>query len=102
MQFLPLPVMDDGTSPEGGDELLGGRNHAQSRQIGAIIEKGWSGKEGTPAMSVPLELRSAEEHGSHLQNEADREEGLILFPHEIPVKGLMTHVVRKEDFPRPP
>ncbi len=72
-------------------QVLGGhaRNSPFTRrlQLGGLNRKGSVGEEGTPAMSIPLELCPKEEHNYHLQTEADREPLFILCPDDTSVKG---------------
>lgn len=45
-----------------------------------MVGKETFGEEATRAMPAPLDLRSREDHSSHLQHEADRELKFILCP----------------------
>lgn len=87
-RMLSRAVGDDHARPEVVEGHPTGRKHTRRRQPGAIAGKSSFGKEAAPAMSIPLDLRSTEDHGSHLlQNEADRERVFILCPGHALVKS---------------
>jgi len=51
----------------------GVRKHTGRGQLGSIAGKNSIREEAAPAMPIPLDLCSTEDHGHHLQNEAARE-----------------------------
>lgn len=65
----------------------GVRKHTGRGQLGFIAGKSSIGKEAAPAMPIPLDLCSTEDHGCHLQNEAVREGVFTLRPRDAPVKS---------------
>ena len=65
----------------------GVRKHTGRGQVGFIFGKSSIGKEAAPAMPVPLDLCSTEDHGYHLQNEAASELVFSLRPSDAPVKS---------------
>lgn len=73
--------------PQDVEDRPSGRKLTRRIQLGCLVRRGSVGKEGTPAMSIPLELCPKEEHNYHLQTEADREPLFILCPGDTSVKG---------------
>lgn len=63
------------------------RKHTGREQLGSIAGKSSIGEEAAPAISIPLDLCSTEDHGHHLQNEAVRERVFTLRPSDAPVKS---------------
>ena len=63
------------------------QRHNGRGQFCSIIGKSSIGEEAAPAMSIPLDLCSTEDHGHHLQNEAAPESTFTLRPRDAPVKS---------------
>ena len=61
--------------------------HSGRGPLGSIAGKSSIGEETVPAMPIPLDLYSTEDHGHHLQNEAVRERVFTLRPSDAPVKS---------------
>ena len=59
---------------------LGVRKYTGTMQLGSIVGKSSIGEEAALAMPFPLDLRSTEDHGHHLQNEAVVNQRLLYSP----------------------
>jgi hypothetical protein len=71
----------------------GVRKHAGRGQLASVVGKSSIGEEAAPAMSIPLDLSSTEDHGHHLQNEAAPESPFTLRPSDALVKSERSKAV---------
>jgi hypothetical protein len=93
----------------GHKDHSGVRKHTGRRQLGSIAGKSSIGEEAAPAMSIPLDYCSTEDHGHHLQNEVACEPALSLRRGNNQVKrrimktmaGCGIPILARENFERP-